>query len=140
MTETLARMGREEGIVFAKRAFTPNSHKALLLAVAVRERNAERFEEMNERLFRAYFTEGRNIGDEPVLEAIASDSGIPPETVRIAWADPDCERRLRVQQQKASAVGVTGIPTFVIGDRFVLEGAVPLELLVHAADRSRSGR
>jgi len=114
-------MGREEEIVFSERGFTPNSHKALLLAVAVGERNADRFEEMNERLFRAYL-------------------GIPPETIRIAWADPDCERRLRVQQQKASAVGVTGIPTFVIGDRFILEGAVPLELLVHAADRSRSGR
>ena len=36
----------------------------------------------------------------------------------------------------ASAIGVTGIPTFVVGGKFVLEGAVPLELLIHAANEA----
>jgi len=62
--------------------------------------------------------------DTPPQGSPISSLGYPPER----WA-----RRI------ASATGVTGIPTFVVGEKFVLEGAVPLELLIHAVNQSRSG-
>ena len=136
MMDSLARMGSEEDIVFAERMFTINSHKALLLAEAARERNPDRFEELNERLFRACFSEVKNLGDEQVLRRIASDAGIPGDTVDRALSDPVYEEKLETQQRMASAIGVTGIPTFVVGGKFVLEGAVPLELLIHAANEA----
>lgn len=139
MMESLARMGQAEQIVFAERTFTTNSHKALLLAESARDIAPGSFEELNERLFRAYFSEGRNIGDEQVLRQIGSESGLPAESIERAWGDTGYEERLRTQQRMASALGVTGIPTFVVGDAFVLEGAVPLELLIHAVERARSG-
>ena len=138
MMESLARMGQAENILFAERTFTTNSHQALLLAEAVREIVPGLFEELNERLFRAYFTEGRNIGDEQVLRQIGSESGIPAGSAERAWNDPTFEERLEAQGRMASAIGVTGIPTFVLGDRFVLEGAVPLDLLIHAAEKALS--
>ena len=67
MTETIKRMGKAEGIVFSDRTFTTNSHKALLLAEAAKDEGPEVFESVNEGLFRAYFTEGKNIGDPQVL-------------------------------------------------------------------------
>jgi len=137
--DSLAQMGSEEDIVFAERTFTINSHKALLLAEAARELDPDRFEELNERLFRGYFSEGKNLGDEEVLRRIASEAGLPADTVDRAWSDPAYEERLEKQKQIASATGVTGIPTFVVGEKFVLEGAVPLELLIHAVNQSRSG-
>lgn len=134
--ETLARMGRQENIPFAERTFTTNSHRALLLAEATRDIEPGLFEELNERLFRAYFSEGRNIGDETILRRIASDAGLSAASIEHAWSDPVYEERLEKQKRMASATGVTGIPTFVVGDKWILEGAVPLDLLIHAANKA----
>jgi len=139
MMDSLARMGQAENILFAERTFTTNSHQALLLAEATREIVPGFFEELNERLFRAYFSEGRNIGDEQVLRQIGLESGLPSGSIERAWSDRVFEERLESQGRMAAAIGVTGIPTFVIGDIFVLEGVVPLEMLVHAVEKVRSG-
>jgi len=125
----LARMGKEENIVFIDRTFTTNSHKALLLAAAVRESGLEIFEFLNERLFRAYFSEGKNIGDAAVLREIAEETGVPKETVDRAWSDPVYEERLKKENEAASRIGITGIPTFIFGNKRILEGAVPMELM-----------
>jgi predicted DsbA family dithiol-disulfide isomerase len=133
LTANLTRMGKEEGIFFIDRTFTTNSHKSLLLAEAVRESGSGAFEALNEALFRAYFSEGKNIGDEAVLRRIAKESGVPGETVDRAWSDPRFEEGLKRQHDVASRVGVTGIPTFILGNQWILEGAVPTEMLMKVA-------
>jgi predicted DsbA family dithiol-disulfide isomerase len=133
MTANLARMGQEEGILFIDRTFTTNSRKALLLAEAVRESAPGVFEALNEALFRAYFSEGKNIGDASVLRRIAEDAGVPGETVGRAWSDPRCEEALKRQHEAAARVGVTGIPTFILGGKWILEGAVPTQMLKDVA-------
>jgi predicted DsbA family dithiol-disulfide isomerase len=133
LTANLARMGKEEGLFFIDRTFTTNSHKALLLAEAVRESGSGVFEALNEALFRAYFSEGKNIGDPVVLRRIAEEAGVPGETVDRAWSDPRFEERLKRQHDAASRVGVTGIPTFILGNKWILEGAVPTEMLTKVA-------
>jgi predicted DsbA family dithiol-disulfide isomerase len=129
MTANLARMGKQENIVFIDRTFTTNSHKALLLAEAARDLGTGIFEEINERLFRAYFSEGKNIGDPAVLRDIAQAAGVPGETIDRAWSLPPYEERLKRQHETASGIGVTAIPTFIIGNRWIVEGAVPVDLL-----------
>jgi predicted DsbA family dithiol-disulfide isomerase len=133
MMANLARMGKEESIVFIDRTFTTNSHKALLLAEAVKESGSDVFEALNEGLFRAYFSEGKNIGDAAVLRKIAEETGVPGEMVERAWSDPLYEERLKRQHEAASRIGVTGIPTFIIGNKWILEGAVPTDLLREVA-------
>ncbi len=138
ITANLARMGKTEDIVFAARTFTTNSHKALLLAEAVKESAPGVFDALSERLFRAYFTEGRNIGDPAVLREIARDAGVPGETVERAWTDPVYEERLTAQGEVANRVGVTGIPTFVFGKTWIVEGAVPTATLKEFARKAVS--
>lgn len=133
MMANLARMGEQEGIVFADRTFTANSHKALLLAEAARELAPGIFASLNERLFRAYFTEGRNIGDVTVLRGIAEEAGVSGETADRAWSDPLYEERLKRQGEAASRIGITGIPTFIFRNKWIVEGAVPVEVLTKAA-------
>lgn len=129
MMANLARMGKEENILFIDRTFTTNSRKALLLAEAAKEAGSGIFDALNEGLFRAYFSEGKNIGDVAVLREIAEETGVPGETVYRAWSDPLYEERLKRQHEAASRVGVTGIPTFIIGNKWILEGAVPTDML-----------
>lgn len=140
MMENLEGMGKAEGIVFSDRTFTTNSHKALLLAEAAKEEGSKAFETLNEGLFHAYFTEGRNIGDPRVLREVAQAAGIPAGRLEQAWSDAVYEERLSRNREAAAQFGVAGIPFFIIGDRWALEGAVPVETLREAAKMIPAGK
>lgn len=133
MMASIARMGKTEGIRFIDRTFTTNSHKALLLAEAARELETGIFEDLNERLFRAYFSEGKNIGDEAVLRRIAGEAGVPADLPERAWSRPVYEERLKKQYEAADRIGVSGIPTYIVGKKWIIEGAVPTDVLRRVA-------
>jgi len=140
MMENLARMGKAEGIEFSDRSFTTNSHKALLLAEAAMEEGPEVFEALNEGLFHAYFTEGRNIGDPDVLREVAEAAGVPAGRTARAWSDAGYEERLARDHAAAAGIGITGIPTFIVDGRWIIEGAVPVEMLREAATKGSPGK
>ncbi len=140
MMENLGRMGKAEGIVFPERTFTTNSHKALLLAEAAKKEGPVVFEALNEGLFRAYFTEGRNIGDPQVLRDVAQAAGVPAGRVEQAWSDTAYEDRLDRDREAAAQIGITGIPVFIVDGRWILEGAVPVEMLREAAKKISAGK
>jgi len=140
MMENLERMGTAEGIVFSERTFTTNSHKALLLAEAAKVDGPEIFEALNEGLFRAYFTEGRNIGDPQVLGEVAEAAGVPAGRTGQAWSDAAHEERLARDHEAAAGFGITGIPAFIIDGRWIIEGAVPVEMLREVANKLTPGK
>lgn len=124
----LQRMARQEKVELANRTFTTNSHKAMLLAEAARQREPEAFKKLHVRLFEAYFVEEQNIGDETVLRKLAAESDVSDETVKAAWNDAVFENKLRENQEAAAMLEITGTPTFVI-DEQILSGAVPTGML-----------
>lgn len=132
MMANLSRMAVEEKITLAERKITTNSRKALLLAEAAQKEAAEVFETLNEKLFAAFFGEGRNIGDDGVLRSLAQEAGVSPEIVLRAWSEPAYEQMLRENQAIAGKLGITGVPAYLIGNRIVM-GAVPTETLLAAA-------
>ena len=140
MMENLNRMGKAEGIVFSERTFTTNSHKALLLAEAAKKEGPDIFETLNEGLFRAYFTEGRNIGDPQVLRDVAQAAGVPAGRMEQAWSDAAYEERLARDHAAAAEIGITGIPLFIVDGRWILEGAVPVEMLREVAQKVAAGK
>ena len=139
MMAGLAEMAREEAVEFAPQRRLANSHKALLLAEAAKQAGAERFYALHDALYRAYFIDGRNIGDEAVLRELAVDSGLDDDFTGQAWQSDHNERVLGQNMQMAIQAGVTGTPTFFIGDRR-LTGAVPVDSLRDAADRAVARR
>jgi len=140
MMENLERMGKADGIVFSERTFTTNSHKALLLAEAAKKEGSAVFEALNEGLFRAYFTDLRNIGDPEVLRDVARAAGVPAGRLEQAWSDPAYEVQLGRDHAAAAEIGITGIPFFIVDDRWILEGAVPVETLREAAKSVSAGK
>jgi predicted DsbA family dithiol-disulfide isomerase len=133
-------MGNAEGIVFSERTFTANSHKALLLAEAAKGEGPDIFEALNEGLFRAYFTDGRNIGNPQVLGEVAEAAGVPASRIRQAWSDAAYEERLSRDHVAAAGIGITGISTFIVDGRWIIEGAVPVEMLREAAKKLTPGK
>lgn len=80
------------------------------------------------RLFKAYFEEGRDIGDLSVLLDIAEGAGMDRAmTERLFASDADAED-IRARDAHARERGVTGVPTFVLANQHVLPGAQPPEL------------
>jgi predicted DsbA family dithiol-disulfide isomerase len=124
----LQRMARQEKVTLADRKFTTNSHKAILLAEAARQREPQAFKKLHSRLFEAYFVEEQNIGDEAVLRKLAAESGVSETTVDAAWRDAAYGNKLRENHEAAAMLDITGTPTFVYEDQ-ILSGAVPTGVL-----------
>lgn len=80
------------------------------------------------RLFKAYFVEGKDIGDRAVLIEIAEGAGLDRAmTERLLDSEADADD-IRTRDAHARDRGVTGVPTFVVANQHVLPGAQPPEL------------
>ena len=86
------------------------------------------------RLFKAYFEDGKDIGDREVLLEIAEGIGLDREMIRRLFeSDADLEE-IRARDEHARQRGVTGVPTFVLANQHVLPGAQPTELWLQVID------
>jgi predicted DsbA family dithiol-disulfide isomerase len=136
MGETIRAEGQGEGIEFAfdKILRSPNtldSHRLIRWAGAVAKQD-----DIVERLFKAYFVEGRDIGDAAVLTKIASEAGMDAALVAEMLAkDADAEIVER-EAGMANQMGISGVPTFIFNSRLMISGAREPEILVKIIDRA----
>lgn len=91
-----------------------------------------------EELHRAYFEEGRDIGDADVLAEIARAAGLDGAAARAAVTDPERLARVRSAASVAAQRGIGGVPHFVIGGR-ALHGAQSPEALRNAIRAAAGG-
>jgi len=81
-----------------------------------------------DRLFKAYFKEGRDISDASVLVRIASGAGMDGDMVRELLQGPSDADDIRARDADARHKGVSGVPCFVIEKQYVVNGAQPVEM------------
>lgn len=133
MMDNLSRLAQEEGITFRPQTFTTNSHKSLLLAEAAREDGVDVFYALHRRIFEAFFTAGRNIADQTVLEELARDAGVSDEVLSRAWTDVRYEERLEQYRAAARELHVNATPTVFFGEQQRIDGALSLEVFKKVA-------
>jgi predicted DsbA family dithiol-disulfide isomerase len=91
---------------------------------------------MQERLFRAYFTEGEAIGELETLHRLATELGLDPSGLDgNAYADA-----VRADEELAARIGIQGVPFFVLDRRYGVSGAQPSELLLQALEKAWEAR
>lgn len=78
-------------------------------------------------LFRAYWRDGRDVGDAEVLAAIAGEVGLDREMIRRLLATDADVAEIRAREAHARERGVNAVPTFILAERHVLQGAQPVE-------------
>ena len=83
--------------------------------------------ELAERFMSAYFTQGRHLGREDELVALAGDVGLDPDAARDALRTERYLPAVRADQAQASAYGINGVPFFVIDGKYGVSGAQPAE-------------
>lgn len=89
-----------------------------------------------EALFRAFFVDGRDIGESETLVALAADVGLDASTVReyldtstdVAWVEEE--------NAKAHRLGINGVPCYLFDGRFAVQGAQPPDVFVRMLDAS----
>jgi predicted DsbA family dithiol-disulfide isomerase len=136
--DNLTRLGAELGLPFAfdKIKRSPNTldaHRLIRWAAAAGAQT-----EVVDRLFKAFFVEGRDIGDRAVLVAIAGECGLDDNEVEKALADGADSDLVRQEIEEAQAMGVSGVPFFIFGGRLGVPGAQEPSVLRNAIAQARA--
>jgi predicted DsbA family dithiol-disulfide isomerase len=85
-------------------------------------------EAIHDALFRAYFVDGKNIGDPEVLVQISNQLELDQAQAREVIEKRTHKAAVDADWEKSREYGVTGVPTYVVGKRGVV-GAQPYEML-----------
>ena len=93
-------------------------------------------ERLLQRLFHAYFGEGRPVSDADVLVSLAADAGLDPASARQALADGSYGDAVRADEYQARTLGITGVPFCVVDMKYAVSGARPAETYTAALQRA----
>ncbi|MGP4071165.1 DsbA family oxidoreductase [Piscibacillus sp. B03] len=86
--------------------------------------------DMMESLMRAYFTEGKDVGDHQVLANLAEEVGLDPKEALEVTETSKYKRDVHADQQDAHQIGVQGVPFFVFNEKYAVSGAQPTEVFL----------
>jgi predicted DsbA family dithiol-disulfide isomerase len=128
-----ARM-QAEGLPYGERKMTFNSRLAQELGKWADTQPGG--EAIHDALFRAYFVDGRNIGDAAVLMEIAKSVGLDEGLAREVLEKRTFKDAIDADWARSRAYGVTGVPTFVAGQQGVV-GAQPYEVLEQLVQQAK---
>ena len=135
MNARMEQTAAEEGLHYdLEGGVTGNTFDAHRLLHLAHERGRQ--DEVIERLYQAYFTEKRSIFDPASLVELASDAGLDAEEVRRMLASDDYAAAVERDINEARHLGATGVPFFVIDQRYGISGAQPPHVFSQALDRA----
>lgn len=138
MGDALREAGQATDIAFAfdkieRRPDTLDSHRLIRWASSTGKQDA-----VVEKLFAAYFEEGRDIGDAEVLVSVAADAGLDSELIAQLLSTDDDREVIEREDMLAHRMGISGVPTFIFDNKFAISGAQEPETIVQVIDKARA--
>ena len=123
----MTELGGREGISFAfdRMQCTPNTRKAHMLIAAARQHG--RGDALVEALFRAYFEEGRNVGDAAVLLDVAEGVALDRQVALTALKSEELRSLIVSIEAQAAEMQVGGVPFFIVDRQWTVSGAQSTE-------------
>lgn len=126
-----AELGLEMNFDTSVSAPTADAHQLIHLA-----RRTGQDLELTQRLHRAHFTDGADLADHGVLVHAAGDIGLDEGEAEAVLRSGAFATDVLADRQEADRLGVRGVPFFVLGRRFALSGAQPVEAMVMAIEKA----
>jgi predicted DsbA family dithiol-disulfide isomerase len=137
--ERLTKSAKELGLDYDfDKAVVANSFDAHRLVQLAKTRNMG--DAMEERLFKAYFTEGKNIADHATLLSLGLDAGLRERDIRDVLEGDAFALDVRNDVDEARQIGVTGVPFFVLDRKYAVSGAQDMEVFTKALEQSYADR
>lgn len=133
----VAAAGAAAGLEFRfdRQRRTPNTVDAhRLIRHAGEIGGASQQDAVVEGLFRAYFQDGRDIGDAAVLAEVALETGLADAAAFLASGDGAAE--VRAEDAGFRRLGISGVPSFALAGHVLFSGAVPAERMADAFRRA----
>jgi predicted DsbA family dithiol-disulfide isomerase len=135
LDERMAGIAAAEGLEYrvtdGTTGNTLDAHRLLHLA---RERALE--SAVLDRFYRAYFAEGQSLFDAAALTRLAVEAGLEDHEAQRVLQGDDYRAAVREEQERARALGVTGVPFFLIDERHAVNGAQPVEVFRDALEQA----
>lgn len=131
MMHHLDQSGAAVGIEFRQDIAIPvntfRAHRLIHLAQSHGKGN-----EMEEALFFAHFTAGKNVGDLEVLTELATSIGLNKEEVVALLQSDEQTQEVKNDIEEAQALGISGVPFFVVDRKYGISGAQPIDTFAEA--------
>lgn len=136
LPERLAGEAAAEGIEFAYERVEriPNTMPGHRLMAAAGETDVQH--ELADALFRAYFQEGRDVGDRETLLAIAAEVGMASEFADEALTQERWLTEVQTELEAGRQHDVSGVPCLIFAERFSLPGVQADDVLTHFVERA----
>ena len=131
----VAQAGQQAGITFRHDLMkrTPNTFNAHRLIWFAQREGAQ--DGVVEGLFKAYFTQGRDVGDLEVLSDLAAAAGLERAKTAAFLAADDGAQEVRLEESMAMSKGISGVPTFILDGEELFSGArQPGVIAAHLAE------
>jgi predicted DsbA family dithiol-disulfide isomerase len=130
----VAEAGRAAGLAFRHDLMlrTPNTVATHRVIRAAEEAGVQ--DGVVSALFRAYFQEGRDIGDAAVLDEVAAGAGLTG--VAAMLAGDEHREMVLAEDMAARRAGISGVPSFLMDRHLLFSGAMPAERMTEAFRRA----
>ncbi|WP_375572044.1 DsbA family oxidoreductase [Ahrensia marina] len=112
---------------------TPNTikaHMVMAMASSLKSGEGDASLALANLLFKAYFVDGKDIGEENVLVDLAEEAGLPRDVAVAALNDQELRSATNNLADGLAGQGVSGVPTLLLDQHFLISGAVPTDDLV----------
>ncbi len=137
MHDRVIRMAKDAGLDYRfDKAIVANSFDAHRMIQLAKEKGLG--DAAEERLFRAYFTEGKDFGDHETLISIGKEIGLPEVEIKDALVSDAYAEKVEQDIQAATDIGVQGVPFFVFDRKYAVSGAQPPDHFLQALNQSLS--
>jgi predicted DsbA family dithiol-disulfide isomerase len=131
MTENAKNSGLDFHFEKAILANSLNAHRLLHLA---KKHNLSN--ELEELLFKAYLTDGKDVNDLNTLESLGLEVGLEKEAIENVLHSDVYANEVRKDQEVAQSIGVTGVPFFVFDNKYAVSGAQATDVFLKTLEKS----
>ncbi|MEL1240569.1 DsbA family oxidoreductase [Flavobacterium flavipallidum] len=129
-TQNAASVGLEFHFEKAIMANSLNAHRLLHLA-----KKQQLGSELKELLFKAYFTDGKDVNDEETLQKLGQQAGLDSESITLALNSNAFTDEVQQDILSAQQIGIQGVPFFVFDNKYAVSGAQHTETFVKTLEK-----
>lgn len=135
MLKNVTDMAKSAGLDYhMDKTVMVNTQKAHQLIQFAKTKNLG--DAMEERLFKAYFTEGLNVADNDVLTKLGTEAGLDATELQVAFTDDQYLYHMKQDIQEGASLGVRGVPFFVFDRKYGISGAQASAAFKETLDKS----